>query len=218
MSIPAGHRSWLREKPYDDKPFAGSMVGISATEAKAKIASLSLLEADEETFELASGRRSKWFCDLKPSMMDPELSSWIGISLLEVSKGLNANLVGGLEMGAVPLAALVVSKADPAGPKGFMIRKKPKGRGGRKTGNPTGIEGTSIQGNERVLILEDVTTTGDSSLLAAQRMRNETSCDVIGIITVVDREEGGRSRIENNGFQFFSLMTLNDLIHINEDG
>ena len=73
---------------------------------------------------------------------------------------LNPDFVGGLELGAVPLTAIVITGAESDHRKGFMVRKSPKGRGGRKTNNPPGIEGASIAGGGSIVILEDVTTTG----------------------------------------------------------
>ena len=70
--------------------------------------------------------------------------------------------------------------------KGFIVRKEPKGRGGRKTGNPPGIEGSSLQSGHRIVLLEDVTTTGGSALKAAQRLI-EMGCDVASCITILDR-------------------------------
>ncbi|MEC8142989.1 MAG: orotate phosphoribosyltransferase, partial [Candidatus Thermoplasmatota archaeon] len=95
--------------------------------------------------------------------------------------------------------------------KGFMVRKSPKGRGGRKTNNPPGIEGASIAGGGSIVILEDVTTTGGSSIQAVERIRETTSCDVIAVITILDREEGGVEAFADAGIPFESILTRSDI-------
>ena len=86
------------------------------------------------------------FFDTKPVMMHPEAGSILGSLLNMRISELGADFVGGLELGAVPLTALVIGSSE-AGPnlRGFMVRKNPKGRGGRKTNNPAGIEGSSLE-------------------------------------------------------------------------
>jgi orotate phosphoribosyltransferase len=113
----------------------------------------------------------------------------------------------------VPLTAIVIAspKADEA-LRGFMVRKSPKGRGGRKTNNPPGIEGTSLEGGGDVVIVEDVTTTGGSSILAVERIHKDTECNVIGVISILDREEGAEAAFAAAGIAFESLMTRTDIV------
>ena len=87
----------------------------------------------DDAFTLASGRNSRWFFDTKPVMMHPEASHLIGRMLNIRMDEMGADFVGGLELGAVPLTAIAVSMSDKDSPRrGFMVRKEPKGRGGRK--------------------------------------------------------------------------------------
>ena len=121
----------------------------------------------DDAFTLASGRQSRWFFDTKPVMMHPEASHLIGEMLNIRMDELGADFVGGLELGAVPLTAIAVTMSPKESPRrGFMVRKEPKGRGGRKTNNPPGIEGSSLSGGGKIVIVEDVTTTGGSATVS----------------------------------------------------
>jgi orotate phosphoribosyltransferase len=92
-----------------------------------------------------------------------------------------------------------------------MVRKEPKGRGGRKTRNPPGIEGCGIMGGGKIVVLEDVTTTGGSALKAVEQLHQSTPCEVIAVITVVDREEGGAEAFAAAGIPFEALIRLSDI-------
>ena len=166
----------------------------------------------DDAFTLASGRQSRWFFDTKPVMMHPEASHLIGDLLNIRMDEMGADFVGGLELGAVPLTAIAVSMSPKESTRrGFMVRKEPKGRGGRKTNNPPGIEGSSLSGGGKIVIVEDVTTTGGSAIKAVQRIHNDTDCEVIGVISIVDREEGAKEAFAAAGINFESLMTRSDV-------
>ena len=168
---------------------------------------------NDSAFTLASGRQSRWFFDTKPVMMHPEAASIMGRLLNMRINALGAQLVGGLELGAVPLTALVIASPEAdANLRGFMVRKSPKGRGGRKTNNPPGIEGTSLDGGGKVVIVEDVTTTGGSSILAVERIHQDTACEVIAVISILDREEGADAAFAEAGIPFESLLTRSDIV------
>ena len=92
---------------------------------------------------------------MKPVMMHTESSKLLAHLFNHRLDDLDPDFVGGLELGAVPLTAIVITGAESDHRKGFMVRKSPKGRGGRKTNNPPGIEGASIAGGGRIVILED---------------------------------------------------------------
>tara|TARA_B100000900_G_scaffold373480_1_gene354054 strand:+ start:147 stop:740 length:594 start_codon:yes stop_codon:yes gene_type:complete len=166
----------------------------------------------DDAFTLASGRQSRWFFDTKPVMMHPEASHLIGDLLNIRMDEMGADFVGGLELGAVPLTAIAVTMSPKESTRrGFMVRKEPKGRGGRKTNNPPGIEGSSLSGGGKIVIVEDVTTTGGSAIKAVQRIHNDTDCEVIGVISIVDREEGAKEAFAAAGINFESLMTRSDV-------
>ena len=166
----------------------------------------------DDAFTLASGRHSRWFFDTKPVMMHPEASHLIGELLNIRMDEMGADFVGGLELGAVPLTTIAVTMSPKESTRrGFMVRKEPKGRGGRKTNNPPGIEGSSLSGGGKIVIVEDVTTTGGSAIKAVQRIHNDTDCEVIGVISIVDREEGAKEAFAAAGINFESLMTRSDV-------
>ena len=166
---------------------------------------------NDEAFTLASGRTSRWFFDMKPVMMNPEAGRLVGELMNVRCDEIGADFVGGLELGAVPLAALVVATDFTSDRLGFMVRKQAKGRGGRKTNNPPGIEGASIANGGRVIILEDVTTTGGSAIQAVKRIEEETDCEVVAVISILDREEGGKEAFEDAGIPFESLLVRSDI-------
>ncbi len=177
-----------------------------------KVADLAYLCTETEEFTLASGRTSRHFFDTKPVMCDPECAHLLGVLihdiLADIEGGVDA--VGGLELGAVPLTGIAIAKAGSGSDlRGFIMRKEPKGRGGRKTGNPPGIEGSTLRAGDRCVILEDVTTTGGSALLAVERLQ-DMGCKVIACISIVDREEGGREAFDAAGIPLIPLTSMKD--------
>ena len=192
------------------------MTSISVDEARSrlieKIKQLAYLFSDEEPFVLASGRESKHFFDMKPVMMDPEGAHLLGVLIhFELDNISDVDAVGGLELGAVPLTGISIAKAGRGSSlRGFIVRKEPKGRGGRKTGNPPGIEGSSLNKGDRIVLLEDVTTTGGSALKAAD-MLFEMGCIVVACITILDREEGGLEAFDNSGIPLIPLTLKSEI-------
>ena len=165
----------------------------------------------DDAFTLASGRNSRWFFDMKPVMMHTESAKLLSTLFNHRLDDLDPIFVGGLELGAVPLTAIVITGSESEKRKGFMVRKSPKGRGGRKTNNPPGIEGASIAEGGNVVILEDVTTTGGSSIKAVERIHENTSCKVIAVISILDREEGGVEAFAKAGIPFESILSRSDI-------
>lgn len=165
----------------------------------------------DDAFTLASGRSSRWFFDMKPVMMHTESAKLLSTLFNHRLDDLDPVFVGGLELGAVPLTAIVITGSESDKRKGFMVRKSPKGRGGRKTNNPPGIEGASIAEGGNVVILEDVTTTGGSSIKAVERIHENTSCNVIAVISILDREEGGIEAFAEAGIPFESILSRSDI-------
>ena len=177
-----------------------------------RIRDLAYLYSENEDFTLASGRKSKHFFDMKPVMMDPECAHLLGVLIHhQIEKIGQVDAVGGLELGAVPLTGIAIAKAGRGSSlKGFIVRKEPKGRGGRKTGNPPGIEGSSLQSGHRIVLLEDVTTTGGSALKAAQRLI-EMGCEVASCITILDRQEGGLDAFQEAGITLTPLTLKSEI-------
>ena len=166
----------------------------------------------DDAFTLASGRNSRWFFDTKPVMMHPESTHILGALFNLRMDALEVDFVGGLELGAVPLTAIAVATSPADTPRlGFMVRKEAKGRGGRKTNNPPGIEGSSLEGGGTIVIVEDVTTTGGSAIKAVERIHQNTECEVVAVISIVDREEGAKEEFAAAGIHFESIMTRSDV-------
>ena len=177
-----------------------------------KIKELAYLYSPNEHFTLASGRKSPHFFDMKPVMMNPECAHLLGILIHDAINDFDrVDAIGGLELGAVPLTGIAIAKAGKGSKlKGFIVRKEPKGRGGRKTGNPPGIEGSSIIKGEHIILLEDVTTTGGSALKAAKILQ-DIGCKVVGCITILDRQEGGIKAFAESNIPLIPLVLRSDI-------
>ena len=192
------------------------MASTNVEEARRRLAGrvrdLAYLHSEDEPFTLASGRQSTHFFDMKPVMMDPECAHLLGVLMhAKIEEIGQIDAVGGLELGAVPLTGIAIAKAGRGSElRGFIVRKQPKGRGGRKTGNPPGIEGSSLNEGDRVVLLEDVTTTGGSALIAAQRLI-EMRCEVAACITILDRQEGGAEAFDEAGIELAPLLVKSDV-------
>lgn len=153
---------------------------------------------------LASGRKSDFYFNLKPTMLDPEGAALLAELTYETLKDDKLDLIGGLEMGAVPLAGAIAQlswiKGHPIG--AFFVRKKPKEHGARLAVEGL-AKGESLRG-KRIVIVEDVTTTGGSAMKAVEAVR-EAGGDVALVLTMVDREEGASEAFAQAGLPFRSL-------------
>jgi orotate phosphoribosyltransferase len=170
---------------------------------------LKTLSYEEGEFILKSGKKSAYYIDARETALKPEgmyLTGNIMYKMVREMPGIEA--VGGVSVGADPLVCAVVlasynSKDNLAG---FFIRKEPKGHG-----KNLWIEGAkNLKKGMDVIILEDVVTTGGSSLKAVEITEKE-GYNVKGIITLLDRLEGGKAIIESKGYVFKSIFDLSDL-------
>jgi len=159
--------------------------------------------------KLASGRTSTYYFNMKPTMLDAEGSHAIATLILAAIADMDADLIGGLEMGAVPIAAAVaaVSHAGKQPVNAFFVRKQAKEHGTKSLveGLPAG---NSMLG-KRIVIVEDVTTTGGSAIKAAEVLRAE-GAEIVGVVTIVDREEGADAAFAAAGLKLTPLLTLSD--------
>jgi len=158
---------------------------------------------------LASGRESTHYVDARLTTMSPEGLAVIGPLALEAirERGWPADAVGGLTLGADPIAyaTALASVASPPLVRAFTVRKEAKQHG---TGRL--IEGPMREG-DRVVVIEDVITTGGSALRAAEAVQRAGAV-VSGILALVDRQEGGRGVLESQGFPVICLATLSELL------
>ncbi|HII61831.1 orotate phosphoribosyltransferase [Pyrococcus horikoshii] len=154
-------------------------------------------------FVLTSGKESNYYIDIKSLITNPKALRIIAKLIKEKAEELNLNYdkIAGPELGAVPIAtALSLETNKPL----LIVRKKKKEHGTGKV-----IEG-NVQKGDKVLLVEDVTTTGGSVIRAAKILR-EHGADVVGIFVVVDREEGAKENIEKEGFKFYPLVLVSEL-------
>ena len=161
-------------------------------------------------FVLASGRTSDYYLDCRRTTLHPEGATLVGRLVLAtiVEAGWNPVAVGGMTLGADPIAAAaaVVSWIEGPAPVGaFLVRKEAKQHGtGRR------IEGAPPAGSPVVLV-EDVITTGGSSLQALAACQAE-GLEVLGLVAIVDRQEGGRQALEAAGLPVRALYTARELL------
>ncbi|MBC7785265.1 MAG: orotate phosphoribosyltransferase [Burkholderiales bacterium] len=163
-------------------------------------------------FTLASGRKSRIYFNVKTTMMHPQGAALCGRLLLAQLKGLNANYIGGLEMGAVPLLSVVsaFSAEDGSPLPSFFVRKQPKPHGTQLL-----IEGMDDLGGEtlrgqHVVLIDDVATSGGSILKAVDQVE-AAGGTMTDAIVILDREEGASEKLGARGITLHSLFTATDL-------
>ncbi|HSE27179.1 MAG TPA: orotate phosphoribosyltransferase [Gemmatimonadales bacterium] len=159
-------------------------------------------------FVLASGRRSSYYIDARKTTMSAEgldLIGRLGLAAIRAA-GWAPAAIGGLTMGADPVAYAVAAASLRAGPvvQAFSVRKEAKGHGTRQR-----IEGNFAPGDP-VVVAEDVITSGNSALQAVAAVR-EAGGSVLGVLAVVDRQQGGREAIEAAGVAVVALVTAEAL-------
>jgi len=156
-------------------------------------------------FTLASGKKAKYYLDGKQVTLDSAGSRLVGEGILDLLGDDLPQAVGGMSIGADPITAAIVTIAGVRGRQlsGFMVRKEPKGHGTERY-----IEGP-VQPGDRVAIVEDVVTTGGSSLLAIDRCE-QFGLTVTRVIAIIDRMEGGAQAFAERGYPFASLLTIKD--------
>ncbi len=160
-------------------------------------------------FTLASGARSNLYIDARMTAMSPEglaLIGPLGLAELEAADW-NPDSVGGLTLGADPVSYAISYASALAGKpiRAFTVRKEPKTHGTGKL-----IEGPFVT-TDRVVVIEDVITSGGSALRAIGTVQN-AGATVVGVLSLVDRQEGGRERIEAEGCMVRSLATAAEII------
>lgn len=156
-------------------------------------------------FTLASGKKGTYYLDCRRVTLSSTGAQLIGIGMLDLMRSAMPALVGGMAIGADPITAAILTMAGVQGIplRGVMVRKEAKSHGTGKF-----VEGPYEPGEE-VVIVEDVVTTGGSSLLAIER------CEAVGlrvrrVLAIIDRLEGGAEAFSARGYELTSLFTVRD--------
>jgi len=156
---------------------------------------------------LSSGKESDYYLDERVVTLSPEGAYLTAKIILDMLKDMEVDAVGGPTVAADPIAGAVaaVSYVEGRPISGFMVRKEPKGHGMGKQ-----VEGP-IESGLKVVIVDGTMTTGASVLKAIEAVENE-GCEVVKVILLIDRLEGGREKIEGRGYDFTAIFTRDDLL------
>jgi orotate phosphoribosyltransferase len=163
--------------------------------------------SEEPSFRLASGALSRYYLNSKLVTLDSKGATLIGRLVFERLRGLGVQAVGGLTLGADPIALATAIASEAAGEPiaAFVVRKEPKGHGTAQW-----IEGP-LQSDALVAVVDDVVTTGGSTEKALNVLQ-QLGHPVVKVIALVDRNEGGREAIIRRGVSFESLFHINDFL------
>ncbi|MGD2029047.1 MAG: orotate phosphoribosyltransferase [Desulfobacterales bacterium] len=163
--------------------------------------------SQKPSFKLVSGRMSHFYVNCKPTTMSPRGMFLVGHLVFDAIKDLKANGIGGLTFGADPVAfaAAFVSELKATPMNAFSIRKAQKDHGIVKW-----IEGDMSPG-QQVVIIDDVVTTGGSTITAIERARSE-GLEVVRVVILVDRQEGGLENIREHVTDVTAIITRDDLM------
>jgi len=158
-------------------------------------------------FTLTSGKKATYYIDLRRVSLDHRVAPLIGQVMVDlIAEVPDVDAVGGLTMGADPIAAAVLHQAAARGLSydAFVVRKEPKDHGrGRQ------VEGADVAG-KRVVVLEDTSTTGQSALKAVEALRRE-GAEPVAVAVIVDRKTGAQAAVEAEGLQWLAAIDLDDL-------
>lgn len=169
----------------------------------------SVKSAPEAVFRLASGKMSRHYVDCKQALSDPEARGLIGRIADDLIRGQSFDVVGGLELGAYPIAIAIsdaVFRASGARLRVFVVRKEPKTHGVKDL-----IAG-NVRPGDRALIVEDVVTSAGSTIKAIRGAR-EAGLIVERAIALIDREEeNGAANLAAEGVRFSSIFKLHELL------
>ncbi|WP_406832577.1 orotate phosphoribosyltransferase [Pedococcus sp. KACC 23699] len=155
---------------------------------------------------LSSGKEADYYVDLRRITLDGEASPLVGIVMRDLISDLDYDAVGGLTLGADPVATAILHASAAAGDRkdAFVVRKSGKAHGLQQR-----IEGPSIKGR-RVVIVEDTSTTGASPLDAANAAR-EAGAEVVAVATIADRATGAAQVFADAGFEYRHVYGLEEL-------
>jgi orotate phosphoribosyltransferase len=155
---------------------------------------------------LSSGREADYYVDLRRVTLDAQAAPLVGRVMRDLTRDLDYDAVGGLTLGADPVATAMLHSAAADGERldAFVVRKEEKTHGLQRR-----IEGPDVAGR-RVLAVEDTSTTGGSVLTAVAALR-EAGAEVVAVAVIVDRATGAREKVEAEGLQYRFAVGLEDL-------
>jgi len=155
---------------------------------------------------LSSGKEADYYVDLRRITLDADAAPLVGRVMLELTEGWEYDAVGGLTLGADPVAAAMLHAAAVRGRRldAFVVRKEGKAHGLQRR-----IEGPDVAGR-KVLAVEDTSTTGGSVLTAVEALR-AAGADVVGVAVIVDRDTGAKEKVEAAGLDYRAAYGLADL-------
>jgi orotate phosphoribosyltransferase len=158
-------------------------------------------------FTLASGRKSKYYINGKLTTLDARGAYLVARTFLAMIADDVPDAVGGLTLGADPIVGSMLSLAglEDMAVRGFIVRKQSKDHGTKSL-----VEGPLREG-DRVVVIEDVVTTGGSSMQAVEAVR-ASGCEVRRVLAIVDREEGGRQNLAEAGLSLEAIFTASELL------
>ncbi|MGH3778256.1 MAG: orotate phosphoribosyltransferase [Pseudonocardiaceae bacterium] len=178
--------------------------GLSISQARSRLAELVReLAVVHGRVTLSSGAQADYYVDLRRATLHHEAAPLIGRLVRELTSDWSYRAVGGLTLGADPVAAAVLHAPGPP-VDAFVVRKSVKEHGMQRR-----IEGPDVAGRP-VLAVEDTSTTGASVLTAVAALR-EAGAEVVGVATVVDRDTGAREAVEAAGLPYRAVLGLSDL-------
>jgi len=156
---------------------------------------------------LSSGKEAEYYVDLRRITLDGEAAPLVGVVMNELTKGLEFDAVGGLTMGADPVATAMLHAAAAANERrldAFVVRKAEKAHGLQQR-----VEGPSVAGR-RVLVVEDTSTTGGSALTAVDAVR-AAGAEVVAVAVIADRATGAREIVEAQGLPYLTAYSVAEL-------
>jgi len=158
--------------------------------------------------KLSSGKTSDLYVDAKMVTLDPEGAFLTAMVLIDILGNEDVDAVGGMTMGADPIvgALAAISYVENVPIKTFIIRKKPKKHGKQKW-----IEGPLLNAS-KIAVIDDVTTTGKSLLQSIEIIKEAVDCEIVKVISLVDRSEGAKEILKNEGCELISIFDRRDIL------
>ncbi|MFZ6017167.1 MAG: orotate phosphoribosyltransferase [Nitrospirota bacterium] len=165
--------------------------------------------SEEPVFKLVSGRMSNYYFNCKAVTLHPEGIYLVGNLIFDLISDFKVDGIGGLTLGADPIAIAVAYTSYLKGKpiEAFVVRKTPKSHGTMQW-----IEG-NVQAGDRVVIIDDVITTGKSTIEAINRTK-EAGLEIVKVIALIDRQEGGKEAVEALGYKLESLVTREEVMEL----